>query len=81
MAGVMRDRDVPLLTVAEASAHAKVSERTIGRWIASGLLLTIPNGREKLIPLDHLQQLIRDRHQLGGGRLPRDTLARNPNVR
>jgi hypothetical protein len=70
----MRDRDVPLLTVAEAAAHAKVSTRTIGTWIQHNLLTPIPDGKSKLIPLDHLQQLIRDRHQLGGGKLPRDTL-------
>lgn len=72
----MRDEDVPLLTVAEAADRAKVSERTVSRWIRAGLLTPIPHGTEKLIPLDHLQQIIRDRHQLGAGRLPRDTLTR-----
>jgi excisionase family DNA binding protein len=64
-----RDRDVPLLTVAAAAKYAKVSERTVSTWVRAGHLEAIPHGRERLIPLDHLQQLMRDRFQ-NGGRIP-----------
>jgi excisionase family DNA binding protein len=68
---VTRDRDIPLLTVAEAAKHAKVDRKTITRWIQRDLMPGIPNGKETLVPLDHLQRVIRERHERGGGRMPR----------
>lgn len=67
----MRDEDVPLLTVAEAARHAKVNRKTISRWIRRDLLPGIPDGKETLVPLDHLQRVIRERHERGAGKLPR----------
>lgn len=65
-----REGGILLLTVAQAAERARVSRRTISNWIASGRLLAIRDGRRKLIPLDHLQQLFVDRFQSPGHRLP-----------
>lgn len=64
-----RDRNVELLTVAAAAERARVTERTISNWIRSGRITAIPHGRERLIRLDHLQQVMRDRYA-NGGRIP-----------
>lgn len=66
-----------LLTLAQAAAWARVSARTMTTWVSGDLLPAIQDGNTKYIRLDHLQQLIRDRAQSPGGRLPRHTVTRH----
>lgn len=66
-----------LLTAAEAAEWARVSQATMSAWLAAGVLTSIPDGRRKMIRLSHLQQLIRDRAQFPGRRLPADTVTKS----
>lgn len=68
--------DETLLNAREASELAKVSGKTIAKWIKAGLLPTIKVGREKMIRKTVLQQIMRDRFEFEHGRLPRDTLTK-----
>ena len=66
-----------LLTAAEAAVWAKVSRKTMSEWIRGGVIVTIPEGRRKLVRLTHLQQVIRDRAQTPAKKLPPNTIDRS----
>ncbi len=59
-----------LVPVAMAATYIGVTRHAVSKWIKAGLLPAIPAGNQRLIPREHIHQMIRDRAQ-NGGRKPR----------